>query len=198
MDQPPLNSAVPPVLDYKHRPDFTRLIVEDLPDGVRVTEPGSRKFTALFAATVISLGVAFLSHNWVASVTRNQLLQIGATVLGIVLALAIFVATLWRTRQATILTLAPGKFVFDWPLPLWREKVEIPLDQVRGFTVWLMSMSTSIDFRTLGALSLSTRDKIYYMFRYTPVDELKWLAHFLTHRASLADGLVQISNQAIS
>src|SRR5258706_13625515 len=114
MDQPPLDSASR-VLDYAHRPEFTRLIVEDLPDGVRVTEPGSRKIAALFGATMFSLGVAVLSHTWVASVTRNQLLQIGATVLGIVLAVAIFAATLWRPRQPTLTTLLPGKFVFDLP-----------------------------------------------------------------------------------
>src|SRR4051812_40618704 len=103
MDQPPLNTAAQ-VLDYAHRPDFTRLILEELSDGVRVTDPGSGRIAAIFGATVISLGVAVLSHTWVQSVTRNELIQIGATVLGIVLALAIFVATLWRTRQATVLT----------------------------------------------------------------------------------------------
>lgn len=197
MNESSANNAAPQALDYASRPNFRRIIVEELPDGVRVTDPGSRKFVALFAAGIFSIGLAVLSHNWVESVTRDQVLRLTATVGGIVLGVGIFIATLWRTRQATILTLMPGKFVLDWPLPLWREKVEIPFDRFHGFMVWLMSKSTSIDFRTLGALSLES-DRTYYLFKYTGVDELKWLAHFLVRRAQLAEEYVQISNRPLA
>jgi hypothetical protein len=196
MSEPSGNNAGRDALDYASRPNFRRIIVEDLPEGVRVTHPGSRKFVALFAAGLFSIGLSVLSHSWIESVTKDQVLRLALTVGGIVLGAAIFFATLWRARQATIVTLMPGKFVLDWPLPLWRETVEIPFDRFHGFKVWLMSKSTSIDFRTLGALSLES-DRTYYLFKYTAVDELKWLAHYLVHRAQLAEEYVQNADRPL-
>jgi hypothetical protein len=185
-------------LDYTSMPEFLRLIIEEMGDGVRVTDPGSGKIGALFGAGVISAGVAFLAHSLIQSATRNEIVQIGVTVIGIMLAVAIFLAALWRARQATVLTLAAGKFLLDRPLMLSRQRLEIPFEHFRGFTVWMLTKGTSLDFRTLGALSLSTLDGTYYIFRLTPVDELQWLARFLALRAGLAEELVQISNQSIN
>jgi hypothetical protein len=188
----PANAAAPLPLDYSERPPNLRLILEEIPGGIRIIDPPVRRTSAIIAGVIFVGGMIAWGFSHISNLTKDNTLLYGYLAAAIVLGTGIFLLLMRGLRLSTIITVLPGKFLLDRPILFWSETSEIPLEDLTNLTVFITHRS--ITLRRMGLLSIGSTKAMHEVFTNHPTDDLLWVARLMLRRAGIPGEVMEMNH----
>jgi hypothetical protein len=191
------NSPTPPpaqpiALDYSNRPPGLRLVLEEIPGGLRIIDPPPRRISAIVAAIIFVGGLIAWGFSHISNITKSETLLYGYLAAAMVIGAGIVLLIVRGLRLPTIVTVLPGKFIVERPILFWSESSEIPLDRLTNLTVFITNRS--ITLRREGLLCIASLDAMHEIFPLCPTDHLVWVARLMLSRAGSPGEVMEISH----